>query len=165
MDKTGDEGARFQHDVLLHMLVKLGHRLQIGAMAVRATLGSRHRHDLVNALGLGPLPRGMAHRSAALFALGRGAVRGRDRGSFAPFELAAVQGVELGLQLLVLQFQLLGAAAAPVQLLVEFFQLIFVVAFRAGDLLIAMKDPARGQALPDTGTHPGKGNKSRRAGP
>jgi len=53
----------------------------------------------------------MAHWSAPLFSLGRGAVR-RWRGrSLAPFELAAVQSVELSAKPLVFQFQLLALVA------------------------------------------------------
>ena len=147
VDITDGDGARLQNDVLLHMLMNLGHRLQICPMAVGATFGSRHRHDPVHVLGLWPLPRGMAHRSPALFAWGRGTVRGRDRANPAPLELAAMQGMELGLQVLVVQFQLLALPPLLTQLLAEFFQLIFVVAFRAGCLLIAMKDPAGGESF------------------
>ena len=58
-----------------------------------------------------------------------------------------MQGLELGLQLLVFPFCLLALPALLLQLLVELRQLMFVVAFGAGNLLIAMKDPARGKSF------------------
>ena len=64
-----------------------------------------------------------------------------------PFKLTAVQSVELSPELLVFQFHLLGMSVLLAQLLGEFFQLIFVVAFGACDLLIAMEDPTGGQTF------------------
>ena len=55
--------------------------------------------------------------------------------------------MELSLELLVFQFDLLGVPLLLPQPLVKFLQLILVVAFDAGDLLVAMKDPAGGQAF------------------
>lgn len=62
-------------------------------------------------------------------------------------ELAAVQGLELRPELLVFQLHLLALAPFPIQLLVESGQLIFVVAFDAGDLLVAPPNPAGGQTF------------------
>lgn len=62
-------------------------------------------------------------------------------------ELAAVQGLELRPELLVFQLHLLALAPFPIQLLVESGQLIFVVAFDAGDLLAAPPNPAGGQTF------------------
>jgi hypothetical protein len=73
----------------------------------------------------------MAHRSAALFALRRSVPRGRRASRLAPFELAAVQGVELGVELLVFQFQALTLPALLSQHFMQFCQLVFVVALRA----------------------------------
>ena len=53
--------------------------------------------------------------------------------------------MQLSLQLLIVQFDLFGVPPLFAQLFVKFLQLIFVMAFSASDLLIAMKDPARGQ--------------------
>jgi len=53
----------------------------------------------------------------------------------------------LSLKLLVLQFYLLALPPLLIQFLVEFFQLIFLVALSASDLLIAMKNPARGKSF------------------
>jgi hypothetical protein len=68
----------------------------------------------------------MAYRSTALFALGR-RTAGRGRGSFAPFELAAVQGVELSLELLVFEFQFLELASLLIEQTLELLQLVFIV--------------------------------------
>jgi len=87
----------------------------------------------------------MTHRSAAFFALGRGALGGLGSDGPAPFELAAVQGLELSLELLLFQLRLFALPPLLVQFLGKFLQLIFIVAFSASDLLIAMKDPACGQ--------------------
>jgi hypothetical protein len=59
--------------------------------------------------------------------------------------LAAVQGVELSLDLLVLPFQLLALPPLLIELAIEFFELIFILTLRPAHLLIAMKDPACGQ--------------------
>jgi hypothetical protein len=134
-----------ENDVLLDVLVGLWEGLQVGVLAVRTFFGCRHWNDFVNVFGFGPLPRRMAHRSAALFSLVRGTVR-RWRGrSLAPFELAPVQGVELSLDLLVLPFQLLALPPLLIEEAIEFFELIFILALRPGHLLIAMKDPTGGQ--------------------
>ena len=113
------------------------------AVAVRASLGRGHGHDEIQLLGLGSLPGRVAHGGAAFLAPGRGAVPRRSR-RLASFELAAVQSLELRPELLVFQFDSLSLLPLLIQLVVELFQLIFVVALRAGDLLVAMKDPARG---------------------
>src|SRR5208283_5677090 len=97
--------------------------------------------------GLGPLPRRMARGSAALFGLNGGVLWRRGGGGLASFELAAVQGLELGLELLVFQLHPLALAPFLIQLAVEFFQLVFVVALRPADLLITTQDPAGGQAF------------------
>jgi len=47
----------------------------------------------------------------------------------AAFELAAVQGVQLSLQLLIVQFDLFGVPPLLRNSLVKFLQLIFVMAF------------------------------------
>jgi hypothetical protein len=127
------------------MFLELLNRLELWVVAIRAGPRDRHSHHPIDAGRLGPLPGWMTYRSTALFALRRNALAGR--GSSAAFELAAVQGLELSLKLLVLEFCLFTLASLRVQFLVEFFQLIFVVAFGAGDLLIAMKDPASGESF------------------
>ena len=53
--------------------------------------------------------------------------------------------MQLSLQLLIVQFDLFGVPPLFAQLFVKFLQLIFEMALSASDLLIAMKDPARGQ--------------------
>ena len=55
--------------------------------------------------------------------------------------------MKLSLELLIFQFRLLAVAALLIKLLAHLLQLIFVVAFGAGDLLIAMKDPASGESF------------------
>src|SRR6266576_3544369 len=127
------------------MLVKFGNCLQVRRVAVWAGFGCWHLDKLIDTRGFGALPGRVAQGSTTFFALSRGALLGGR--SFASFELAAVQGLELGLKLLVFEFYLLGVSALLIQLLVEFFQLIFVVAFGATDLLIPMKDPAGGQSF------------------
>ena len=54
----------------------------------------------------------------------------------AAFELAAVQGGKLGLELLVFPFELSVDAVLPVQFLVEFLDNMLVMALRALDALI-----------------------------
>jgi hypothetical protein len=61
--------------------------------------------------------------------------------------LAAMQGLNLSLELLVLPFHLLALSPLLLQLLVEFLQLVFVVALGAADLLIPLKNPARGESF------------------
>jgi len=59
-------------------------------------------------------------------------------------ELAAVQGVELSLELLVLPLQPLNGFVGLLKLLVEFFELVFILAFQPVGLLITHPDPVRG---------------------
>src|SRR5712691_11279300 len=115
-------------------------------MAQRTLRRSRHLDDLVDAFRFGPLPGWMAMGSAAFFALDRRAAGGGHR-SFAAFELAAVQGIELGLKLLILSLQLEIVRVGLVQLLVEFLELVFVLALHCATLLIAIPNPLRGQAF------------------
>ena len=61
--------------------------------------------------------------------------------------MTAVQGLELSLELLVLQLCLFALSPLLLQLLVKLFELVFVVAFGAGNLLVAMKNPARGKSF------------------
>ena len=89
------------------MFMKLFGRLQLATVALGATLGRWYGNDLINVLGFGPLPRRMTDRGSALFALGRRAVRLWSQG-LAPLELAAVQSLELRLELLVFQLHLLA---------------------------------------------------------
>jgi len=89
----------------------------------------------------------MADRSAALSALSRSALWRGGRSSPAPFELAAVQSLELSLELLVLPFQFFALPPLLIQLLVDLLQLVFVVALGAADLLISMKNPTGGQSF------------------
>jgi hypothetical protein len=147
MLKTNHERARFQHDVFLEVLVNCRDWLQLGVMTVRAALGHRHADGLVDVLGLGALPGRVPHRSSTLLGSGRGTLRLWGRRIFAPFELAAVQGMKLSLESLVLQFERLGVSSLRTQLPLQFLQLIFVVAFGARDLLVASEDPASGQPL------------------
>jgi len=58
-----------------------------------------------------------------------------------------MQRAELGLELLFLPFQLLALPPFLIELALELFQLRFVFALGAADLLIAFKDPARGQSF------------------
>ena len=87
----------------------------------------------------------MANGRAALFGLSGTALRGRDRPTLV--ELAAVQGVQLNLRLLVYHFHLLALPPLLIQLFAEISQVVFVVTFRTRDLLTPMKDPTGGQAL------------------
>jgi hypothetical protein len=80
--------------------------LQVGVLALGTLLGRGHAKDLINVLGFGSLPRRMAHGSAAFFGLRGGAIRRWSGERFAAFELAAVQGAELGLELLIVALQL-----------------------------------------------------------
>jgi hypothetical protein len=89
----------------------------------------------------------MAHGSAALFALRRGALAGRGRRLFAAFELAAMQGLELGLELADLLILLLGALVGFVELAAKFCELVLIIALQAAGFLIALPDPVGGQAL------------------
>ena len=148
VNKGGDPHAGCQENILLEVLEGWGHRRQVGALTERTGWRSRNRNELVDVIGLGSLPGGMPLGSAALFLLaGRpGGCWGEERVS-APLELAAMQGAQLRTQTLVFQFHFLALPPLLGQLLMEFFQLMFVVAFRAVDLLIAPKDPAGGQTF------------------
>ena len=55
--------------------------------------------------------------------------------------------MELSLKLLLFQFYLFALPPLLIQLLVKFFQLVFVMALGAGQVLVAMKNPARGQSF------------------
>jgi hypothetical protein len=112
------------------MFVDRRARLQVWVLAMGAGLRRRDVHHLVKVGGLGPLPRGMAHRRAAFFGSGLRACGRRGRGVPAAFELAAMQGLELGLQLLVGQFHLLAPPLLLVQLAPAFLQLPFIVALQ-----------------------------------
>ena len=63
------------------------------------------------------------------------------------FELAAVQRLELSPKLLVFQFCSFALPVFLAQFFGEFFQLVFVVALGAHDLLVAIKDPTGGQSF------------------
>jgi hypothetical protein len=65
----------------------------------------------------------------------------------AALELAAVQGLELGAELLVFPFQFTIAALLLVELLIELLDNVLVVALGAGDVLIAAPYHVRRQAL------------------
>ena len=65
----------------------------------------------------------------------------------ATLELAAVQSLELGLELLDFAFLLPGPAARLVQFLVELLDDVFVVALGSGDFLITAPHPVWRQAL------------------
>ena len=117
--------------------------LQCGSLAARASARRWHCDYLIDARRLGPLPGWVAERSAALFALRRRTRKRRHRGP-ASFELAAMQGLKLGLELLVLQLERFGVPPLLSQFLIQFCQLILVVTFGAVDCLITMKDPASG---------------------
>jgi hypothetical protein len=146
MTETSDDRARLQQDVFLEVVMKCFNRLQLLVAAIGAALRGRHRHNVVDARRLGALPGRMPQRSATSFALRRRAVgSGRSGRGLASLELTPVQRLELSPKLLVFQFHLLGVPALVAQLLVKFFQLIFVLAFGAVSLLVAMKDPARGE--------------------
>ena len=109
---------------------------------------SRNRHELVDVIGLGPLPGGMALGSAALFLLAGGRVGGwRGERVAAAFELAAVQGLKLGLEVLMFPFQFSLAAVGLVQFLVELLDDMLVMALGAGHRLIAVPDHVSGQAF------------------
>ena len=127
--------------------MNLGDRLQFAFMTMRAGVGSGHGEDLIDTLGLFALPRRMTFWSAPLLRLCRWARGLGSDGRTATFELAAVQGVELGLELLVVPLQLLVGFVGLLKMLVEFFQLMFIVAFQPGGLLITRPDPLRGQAF------------------
>jgi len=129
------------------VVVDLLNGLEAVGVAVWASLGRRHGHDQIDVLRFGSLPGRMARGGAAFLTVGPGAVRGWGSGSLASFELAAVQGLELRAELLVFQFALLSLPPLLLQLEVELFELILVLAFRAGDLLVAMEDPACRQAF------------------
>jgi hypothetical protein len=165
--ETGHDRAWFQHDVFLHMFLELLKGFEV-TVAMGARPGRRRVNHPVDARWLGPLPGGMAERSSPFFVLIRrhahelfsrqDAKRLLDRVSvenpkvvedLVPklLPLAAVQRVELSLQLLVLQFDLLGVPPLLPQLLVEFVQLIFVLTLGAGHFLIAFKDPPGGKSF------------------
>ncbi len=55
--------------------------------------------------------------------------------------------MKLSFELLIFQFELFGMSPLLMQLLVEFLQLIFVMAFGASDLLVSVKDPAGGKSF------------------
>ena len=81
--------------------------------------GGGHRHNLVNAPGPGALPGRMAHRRTPLFR-GRGRRVGLIRRPRVPaFELAAMERLVGGLELLHLGFQFPVAAVGLGQLRVE----------------------------------------------
>ena len=65
----------------------------------------------------------------------------------APLELTAVQGLELGFELLDFAFLLPGQAARLVQFLVELLDDVFVVALGSGDFLITAPHHVGWQAL------------------
>jgi hypothetical protein len=140
-------GSGAIESTFLHVLVQFLDWLQVGAMTPGTALGRWHGNDLINVLGFGPLPVRMAHGSTALFALSPGALRGWSGRDFAAFELAAVQRVELCFELLVLAFQFLVATFSLVELLVEFLELVFVLALQAITFLMAIPNPLCGQAL------------------
>ena len=90
------------------MFVNFRQRLQFGVMTIWAGAGRRNGNHLVDPFGLGALPGRVAQRSAELFWLRRRAGGGLGDGGRAPFELTAVQGLELSLSLLVLLLGLLA---------------------------------------------------------
>jgi hypothetical protein len=65
----------------------------------------------------------------------------------ASLELAAMERLVLRLELLDFPFQFPETTFSLIVLLVEFPQLILVVIFQSGRLLITMPDPPGGQAL------------------
>src|SRR5919108_3415662 len=89
----------------------------------------------------------MTDGSATLLGVGRWTATVGSDGSFAGLELAAMQGVQLRLELLVLRFQLLVLAMGLIQLLSQLFQLPFIFADQKARLLILTKDPTGGQTL------------------
>ena len=146
MDKAGRHHARFQDDVLLEVLPDFRHRPELGALAMGAASGCRNRHDAVDQPGLGPPPGRVAPRCAALLFQNGGGVWWGG-GAVATLELAAVQSLKLGFELLDLPFLLPGQAARLVQFLAELLEDVFVVALGSGDGLITVPDPLGRQAL------------------
>ena len=65
MQEAGHHHPRFQDDVFLEVLVRFGHRGQYGPVTARAGGGSRHGHDQIHVVRLGPLPRGVPRASWA----------------------------------------------------------------------------------------------------
>jgi len=127
------------------MLVRFLDRLQIGVLAMGADDRSGHGHDVIDGFGFGALPGRMAHRSPALFFAPSQNPGGGGRG--AAFELAAMERVVLRLELLDFPFQFPDATLRLIVLLVEFPELILVVIFPSGRLLITTPDPPGGQAF------------------
>jgi hypothetical protein len=147
MDKTGRHHARFQHDILLEVLPDLLYWSELGALAMGTAAGCWNRHHAVDLPGWGPLPRRMAPGCAALlFRRDRHVRRGSGR-AVATLELAAVQSLELGFELLDLPFLLPGQAASLVQFLVDLLEDVFVVALGSGDSLITVPHHVGWQAL------------------
>jgi hypothetical protein len=58
-----------------------------------------------------------------------------------------MQSVDLSLELFVLQLDFLALPSLLLEEAVKLFELIFILALRAGHVLIAMEDPAGGQAF------------------
>ena len=131
MAETSDHRAGLQHDVFLEVLVNLADWLQLGVVAVRTALWGWDLYGLIDLFWLGALPGGMAGRSAPFLALGRRTLRGKGGRPPTPFELATVQGLNLGAQLLIFQFLLVELPMLLVQLLLELLELMFVIALQA----------------------------------
>ena len=74
----------------------------------------------------------------------------------------AMQSLELNLKLLLFQFYLFALPPLLLQFLVQIFKLVFVLAFGAAHLLVAMKHPAGGQSFQIRAPIPVRATEARR---
>src|SRR5215212_5887892 len=114
---------------------------------MRAASRCSHADDLVNARGLGTLPRRVSFGRAALPGLGGRVLRGALPWSFAAFELASMQSVQLSFKLLILLFQLDDAVFGRCELLAALLQLVFIVILQETGIEVALPDRLRGQPI------------------
>ncbi len=113
VDKAGHDHARLQENILLEVLMETGTGGQVGALTERADLRGGHRHDLIHLGGLGAEPGRMPFGGAPLLGRSRGSRSGGRWGRRAAgLELAAMERLKLGAELLVFPFQ--GPLAAAV---------------------------------------------------
>jgi len=145
MDKAGRHDAGFQDDILLEVLPDFRHRPESGALAMGTAWRCRNQNHAVDLPGLGPPPGSMAQGCPAL--LFRRRVRWGSGRAVATLELAAVQGLELGLELLDFACLLPGQAASLVQFLVDLLEEVFVVALGSGYSLITVPHHVGWQSL------------------
>jgi hypothetical protein len=146
--KAGHHQSGLQENILLEVLVEARHRGQVSAVAEGAGWGSGYRNELVNVSGLGAVPGRVACGGAALLGrAGRGRLgHGRGRRS-AAFELALVQGLELGLQPVVGLFPFSVLRAQLGDLLVLLCENVFVLPLRGRGRLSQLPDPLGGVPL------------------